>query len=104
MHHFTRAALVDPLRQAAQVLARNNRVRLVPPVFVEFQPHQKPGVLADTANHLPPCKAVLDGCVDAKVIPGDEPEHVLWQTFLPPVKDKTTGITITIQEVSHEGG
>ena len=103
MHHFAQAALVKEARTAAMLLARNTRVRLTPPVFVEFRPHQgMRGVLADTSAHHPTAKAVLDGCVDAKVIPDDTPDVVLWQTFMPPIKDRATGIHITIQEVNHE--
>jgi hypothetical protein len=55
-------------------------------------------VLADTANHLPPCKAVLDGLVDAGMITDDSPEFVVSQTFYPPVKRPgVEGISIIVK-------
>lgn len=104
MHHFARAAKVTPVRETAKLLAlnwaRKNRTpTFAGPVYVEFTPVQKPGVLADTANHLPPCKAVLDGIVDAGLIPDDRPEWVRWQTFMPPQKDRNTGVNVRIAEL-----
>lgn len=102
MHHFTRAALVKPAREAAKLLTltaiRNNKLRAFDvPVHVEFFPTQaRRGSLADTANHLPPCKAVLDGIVDAGLIVDDTPEYVLSQRFWPPIKDEETGVGVMI--------
>jgi hypothetical protein len=109
MHHFARAALVDPMRQAAGLLARNwlrsGGMPFTSPVEVRFVPHQKNrGTLADTANHLPACKAVLDGVVDAGVIPEDNPTWVLSQCFYPPVKAKTPGVLVMLSEATDEGG
>jgi hypothetical protein len=101
MHFQQRAQLVQPLRQMAKLTTLNEMRNGLPPfgvpVHVTFQPTQKPGVLADTANHLPAAKAALDGVVDAGLVKDDTPEWVLSQTFLPPVKDKATGITIMIE-------
>lgn len=102
MHHFARAALVKPAREASKLLTltamRNNKLRAFDvPVHVEFFPTQaRRGSLADTANHLPPCKAVLDGIVDAGLIVDDTPEYVLSQRFWPPIKDQETGVGVMI--------
>lgn len=109
MHHMVRARMVKPVRTAAQLLTRNAMReqgirRLAPPVFVEFTPTQPKGVLADTANHLPPCKAALDGAVDAGLIPDDTMEYVRWQTFHPPVRGPIAGVTMLIQELNHAEG
>jgi len=102
MHHFTRAGLVADVRQAAKLhtlnALRNKEVApFVSPVHVEFFPSQKPGVLADVANHGPTCKAIQDGIVDAGLLPDDTPEWVLSQRYWPPVKAKVTGINIVIR-------
>ena len=107
MHHFQRSSLVEPLRTAAGLLARNwlrtGGMAFTTPVEVRFVPHQKNrGVAADTANHLPACKAVLDGLVDAGVIPEDNPSWVLSQTFYPPLKTKSTGVLVLMQEATDE--
>ncbi|MCJ7725659.1 MAG: hypothetical protein MUP76_04640 [Acidimicrobiia bacterium] len=104
LHHHARAKLVEPMREAAKLLCQNKmRANKVAPfttlVEVTFRPVQKPGVLADTANHLPPCKAVLDGLVDAKLIEDDTPRYVGAQVFVPPTKSKNTGIWVYVTEV-----
>ena len=105
MHHHARAKLVEPMREAAKLLCLNRmRQNKIDPfehlVEVTFRPMQGGrGVLADTANHLPPCKAVLDGLVDAGLICDDTPQYVGAQTFVPPVKSKTTGIWVYITEL-----
>lgn len=101
IHHHTRADLVKPIVRAAELIALNaiRQRQVVPlevPCHVEFFPYQKPGVLADTANHLPPCKAVLDGLVKAGLIPEDNPQWVMSQRFWPPVKAKQTGIGVLL--------
>ena len=101
MHHHKRANLVRPARQAAELLTRNKQADpMVQPVTVDFYPYQaNRGVLADTAGHMPPCKAVLDGCVDAGLLEDDTPEFVVSQTFHPPQKSKVTGVRIVIRPV-----
>lgn len=89
MFHHDRAKRVALIRNDTRILARRPTPFVVP-VTVEFLPYQKAGKgsarLADTANHLPPCKAVLDGLVDAGLLVDDSPEYVVSQTWYPPVK------------------
>jgi hypothetical protein len=101
MHHHARADLVEPLRTTARLLTLNmlrthQFEPIVGPVHVEFVPYQGRGVLADTANHFPACKAVLDGIVDAKLIPADTPDIVLSHRYWPPRKQTTTGVMVTL--------
>lgn len=105
---FARADHASQAREAArlEVLGRINRGELKPykrPVHVTFQPIQGVrGTDADTANHLPTCKAVLDGCVDAGLIPDDKPEWVRSQTFLPVVRHRNTGISIQFDAIEPD--
>lgn len=101
MNHFTRAALVREARGSALIAARQwmnsgGGRHFEVPVTVSFRPVQLRGVLADTAGHGPACKAVLDGFVDARLIPADSPEWVLAQTYTPPVKGPTPGVWATL--------
>lgn len=101
INHFARAQLVEPLRTTAKLLTLNLMRaecldRIDGPVSVSFIPYQGRGVLADTGNHYPACKAVLDGVVDAKLIGGDSPEFVTVHCYYPPRKQTTTGILITL--------
>jgi hypothetical protein len=108
MHHHARALLVKPMRHLGMLVARNvinsasDAVKFTVPVAVTFRPFQKNlGPTADTANHIGPCKAVLDGVVDAGLIQDDTPEYVVSQTFLPPVRvpATATGIEITLTPI-----
>jgi len=103
MHHMARASLVKPLRETAFALMHNyrrlHRFEYDVPVEVWFVPHQQMrGSVADTANHLPACKAVLDGCVDAGLVPDDSPQWVVSQKFYPPLKARETGVLIGFRE------
>lgn len=104
INRYQRAEMVAELRKAARILTlqemRSNggtRWAFTVPVTVEFLPYQKPGVIADTANHLPACKAVLDGLIDAGLIDDDSPKYVISQTFYPPVKSRIVGISVLVK-------
>lgn len=99
---WDRAEWVRDIREAARIrtldaMRRDATPAFTVPVTVEFMPYQAVGVLADTANHLPPCKAVLDGIVDAGLLPNDNPTWVVSQTFYPPVRSKMIGINVLIK-------
>ena len=69
----------------------------VVPVGIEVRFGQKPGgVLADTGNYMPTSKAVIDGIVDAKLIPDDSGEHVQWITFMPTFRSDNPGVQVTL--------
>lgn len=101
IHHMTRAKRVKTARDDTATLTRNvmrtdKLAPLTEPVHAEFLPFQNPGVMADTANHLFPCKAVLDGIVEAGLLVDDNPQWVLSQRFWPPKKSATTGISVIL--------
>lgn len=105
MHRSERARRVADIRRDAAncALARGPLTAFTTAVTVEFLPYQKTGKgsgrVADTANHLPPCKAVLDGLVDIGLIPDDSPQYVVSQTFYPPEKRAgLEGISILIKQ------
>lgn len=58
--------------------------------------------LQDAANCYPSAKAMIDGIVDAKILPDDTGEYVKEILFLAPVRVKTKaeeGMTLTITPV-----
>jgi len=63
---------------------------------ITAEPHQKCGILADTAAHNPAVKAAIDGLVDAKVIENDTAEYVRSITFLPVRKGKD-GLALIVE-------
>jgi len=105
INRYERADMVAQLRKTTRIVALQamranggSRWAFTCPVTVEFLPYQKPGVIADTANHLPACKAVLDGLIDAGLLDDDSPKYVISQTFYPPVKSKIVGISVLVKE------
>ena len=105
MNRHERARRVADIRRDAAncALARGPLTAFTTQVTVEFLPYQKAGkgsgTVADTANHLPPCKAVLDGLVDIGLIADDSPRFVVSQTFYPPEKRPgIEGVSILLKE------
>lgn len=65
---------------------------------VTVTPTQKNrSAIADVAACYPAAKAVIDGAVDANVLPDDTPEHVTAVTFLPAQITGTDGLKILIE-------
>lgn len=56
--------------------------------------------LQDAAGCAPEAKAAIDGLVDAGVLPGDDPEHVLWVRFDAPLICRSDGMRLLIHEVA----
>ena len=77
MSTYERAAIVRLWREAAWVYARSANMRPMDTVHVTADIEQKGSVLADAGAHFPCVKAIIDGLVDAKVLPDDGPAHVL---------------------------
>ena len=105
-HYHKRAQHVEPVRTAAklitQTMMRENGWSLIDtPVHVRFHPvQQMKGTLADTANHLPPCKAALDGIVEAGLLHDDNPEWVYEEAFVPVTKSRNPGVRVVITPIS----
>lgn len=53
----------------------------------------------DVSACCPETKAAIDGLVDAGVLPGDGPAHLLSLTFLPPDVCGVDGLRIRVEEV-----
>lgn len=93
-HHMKRSKAVNPIVTSVSLTIQSSirRGELTPitvPVEALFRPVQdqtKGGTLADTANQLPPCKAVLDGVIKGGLLRDDTPEWVVFQGFYPPIK------------------
>lgn len=94
------------LREAARLVGLQARVRShgLTAATVRVRPTQtrQGGTLADVAAHLPAAKAVIDGLIDAGLLPDDDPKHLHSITFLPPVradKGRPTGIALNVLPV-----
>lgn len=57
------------------------------------------GVLQDVGNCHGTTKAIIDGIVDAGVIPDDKPKHLLGIIYIAPVKSKDNWIRVTVHDM-----
>lgn len=86
-------------RRNAYYAALNlSRRRVTPPVEIEITPlHANARSPQDTGACHPAAKAVIDGLVDAHVIPDDDPTHVHRHIYNPPrVGTLGDGLLITL--------
>lgn len=74
-HWGTRAQIVRAWRECAWAEALSQGIPRFSTVEIDVQITQK-GILADIGNHLPTVKAIIDGLVDAKVMPDDNPTYL----------------------------
>lgn len=108
MHHMTRAQRTKAWRQAGQLVAKSTPgPELSTPVTIDCVVHRKTNRRQDAANIYPTLKAVVDGIVDAGVLPDDCDEIVSevrlrrgtpWKRNGQPIET----LTITIIEDGHE--
>lgn len=85
-------------REWACLLAKQAKIPKLKRVFFVVELHMK-GVLQDTGNCHGTTKAIIDGMVDAGVIPDDDPEYKKGIFYITPVRDKTNWIRVTVHDL-----
>lgn len=97
---WSRSEITRRWRERASVQAKNQKLpSLQVPVVVLAVPHHKDKRSPqDTAACVPAVKAVIDGLVDAGVLPGDGPLEVARVIFDGPVVDGWDGLELTVRE------
>jgi hypothetical protein len=68
-------------------------------IYVKPVQARQGGTLADTGNHLPAAKAAIDGLVQAGLMLDDDPTHMIFLGFYPPVRAKKgnpTGVDLIV--------
>jgi len=97
MHWAARAELVASWRAHAAAEARRQRIPRLDRVAVEIEPTVRSRRhLPDVAACYPAAKAMIDGLVDAGVLPDDDPRHVVGQLFLAPLVADRESLAITV--------
>ena len=94
LNRYERAKIVKEWRTAAWVWAIHHHVPAFEWATIEVEIHQARGVLADIGSHWPTVKAVVDGLVDAKVLPNDTPKHLRGYAQHPPQRAKANAVVI----------
>jgi len=100
-HHMTRAKRVKEWRESYGWLGLKTKTRFASAHIVVLIVMRPP--VADTGAANGSIKAAIDGLVDAGVLPGDGPTHVLSLTMLAPIK-ATKGETEHVTLILIRGG
>ena len=93
-----RSKEVKAWREEALLLAIQAKIPALDQVVVSVETGFK-GVRQDVRNCHGCTKAIVDGIVDAGVLPTDEPQFLLGIFYVAPVKDKSDWIKVTVHEV-----
>lgn len=104
--YWERAAAVKEWRTAGWVEAKRRRIPKFSRVNITATPHVHDRVAQDSGACFPTVKALIDGLVDAGVLPHDGPEVVRELTFRPVVLRSSKGdaleLTITAAPLDDE--
>jgi crossover junction endodeoxyribonuclease RusA len=98
IHWAARAAIVKLWRTAGWAEALAAHLPRLQTAEIDAYPSQK-GVLADVGAHAPVVKALVDGLVDAHVLPDDSPAYLRALRIHPPTRGKP-GVTLVVTEVA----
>jgi crossover junction endodeoxyribonuclease RusA len=98
IHWTARAAIVKLWRQAGWAEALQAKLPRLQAAEIDAYPVQK-GVLADAGAHAPVVKALVDGLVDAHVLPDDSPAYLRALRIHPPTRGKP-GVTLVVTDAS----
>jgi hypothetical protein len=100
-HWREQAAITRRWREWACLLA-TRKPPLTPPVVVHVQPHTKDNRLADAGNSFGVAKAIIDGFVDAGMLPGDGPKIVRALHLYAAVNVGTDQLLVDVEEVAED--
>jgi crossover junction endodeoxyribonuclease RusA len=101
MHHMERARHVREWRTKSASLAKVKGIPALTAVHIHAHPHLK-GRLQDADACHPSVKAVIDGLVDAGVIPDDDPRYVRAVTYHAPTRAKADFLLVTVVDLGDE--
>jgi hypothetical protein len=94
-NRWVRADSTKQWRMLGALYAVRQRIPQAEWLSVVVIPHQQKGRLQDVAACNPSVKAVIDGIVDAGVIPDDSGKYVREIRFLPPDRSRD-GLTVKL--------
>ncbi len=96
MHWAKRATLTKNMRMAGWAMALAYQIPRYETAHLVVTPHQsKRGPIADSHAFYPAVKAMVDGLVDAKIVPNDTQEYVKLDVR-PNVRDGWEGLEVEI--------
>ena len=99
LHWAKWAAYIDEIREVFGWLGATTRVRFARVIVVVTPLHRKGTTPQDVSACTPATKPAIDGLVDARVIPADDPAHVLAIIYTTPAIADAPGLRLTLHEV-----
>lgn len=103
LHFRQRAAYDLEWRQAFGWMARQARIPRLDAVLVTVAQECRRPPLPDVGASFPTAKAAIDGLVDARVIPDDDPAHLHALTFVAPTRGELDRFLLIVHEAHPEG-
>lgn len=101
LHRQAWATITRTERHTWQVLAMKAGIPTLERATITVTPlHRDRRSPQDVGACAPAAKAIIDGLVDARVLPDDGPEHLVSLTFLPPDICGRDGLRLRIDEVN----
>lgn len=98
LHHFARAEYDASWRSTFGWLARQARIPRLDAVVVTVAQTCRRKPLPDVGANYPTAKAAIDGLVDARVIPDDDPAHLHAITFVAPELGDVDRFLLIVEE------
>lgn len=99
MDRYTYSRVISATRQRWQILALAAHAPRLTVCTITVQPlHRNGSARSDVCAESPTVKAAIDGLVDARVLPDDNPTHLLSVTFLPALVCGVDGLELTVSE------
>jgi hypothetical protein len=96
LHYYRLAEITRQWRMAARIMALDSNLPRFAQADITYTPVKVRGPLADPGAHAPTAKMVVDGLVDARVLPGDTGAYVLGLKGAPPEKGPADGLRIRL--------
>ena len=103
MHFHARSDYSLQWKHAAEVLAREAKIPSLESMHIIVRPFVTRRPFPDVAACASTVKACIDGLVDAKVVPDDDPSHHLSTLFLAAAIGESNCLRIEVHDhVGHE--
>jgi hypothetical protein len=98
VHWSVRAQRTTDWRTLGWAKAREARIPALPAAYIDVHvTHPARYMPPDPGNAYPAVKALIDGLVDARVIPDDGPQHLRRLTFVAPTEGEAWAISLVVR-------
>ena len=105
LHWRVKARRVRALRRLAHMLVKTRRIPPMGRAHLTVHVHPRRGGRFDPGNTSPAVKALVDGCVDAGLLPDDDPTHLIGPDYragepIPSLPKQWHRLVLTFEEIN----